>query len=65
MEMNAVIAVGLPVLGGVVWLIRLEGRVNSHEKSCEERQKRLDERHKNIEHHLASIDRKLDRLIGQ
>lgn len=27
----AVITVGVPILGGVIWLIRLEGRVNTHQ----------------------------------
>lgn len=49
----------------IVWLIRLEGRHNAHEAVCAERQKRMDERHENIEYKLDSIDDKLERLVGR
>lgn len=29
-SINVTLAIGLPLLGGLVWLIRLEGRVNTH-----------------------------------
>ena len=57
------VIVGVPVVAGIVWLIRLEGRLNTHEGQCAERQKRLDERHKTIQDHLTSMDGKLDRLL--
>ena len=63
-SVNTIVVVGVPLVGAVVWLIRLEGRVNTHEQKCDERQKRLDERHENIERQLLSIDRKLDRMLG-
>jgi hypothetical protein len=47
------------VAGGVtfvVWLIRLEGRVNTHERGCEVRQRE-------IENRLERIEDKLDRAI--
>lgn len=50
-------------LGGVIWLIRLEGRVNTHEAECSQRQKRADERHGEMTAKLTKIDEKLDRLI--
>lgn len=59
------VAVGLPALGGVIWLVRLEGRVNTHEAECAQRQKRADERHAETNAKLASIDAKLDRLMEQ
>lgn len=55
--------VGLPALGGVVWLVRLEGRVNTHEAECAQRQARMDERHAETNKKLDAIDAKLDRLV--
>lgn len=56
--------VAMPTLAGIVWLVRLEGRVNSHEASCLQRQKQLDERHAEANTKLAAIDQKLDRLLA-
>lgn len=50
-------------LGGIIWLVRLEGRVNAHEAACLERQKRLDERHGEISDRLGKIDDKLDQIV--
>lgn len=70
MNPELALAIGLPLIGGLVWLIRMEGRINAHEASCSERQKRLDERHREIDRRLTSIDEgqartndKLDRLL--
>ena len=60
---GVVVAVAVPTILGGVWLIRLEGRVQAHEQGCDERQKRLDERHGEMSKKLDHIDRKLDRLI--
>lgn len=54
---------GLAVIGGVVWLVRLEGRVNTHEAECAQRQQRMDERHVETNKKLDAIDAKLDRLV--
>lgn len=51
-----------PVVGAGVWLIRLEGRLNTHERGCEERQKLLDERHVEIQKKLDHLIEKVDRL---
>lgn len=32
MDPQLALAVGLPVIGGLVWLIRLEGRINLNER---------------------------------
>ena len=56
-------AMAVPVILAGVWLIRLEGRLNTHERGCEERQKRLDERHARIEKSLDELHTKFDRLI--
>ena len=57
------LAVGGPIIGAGVWLVRLEGRIDSHEQTCAERQKKLDERHMTMGKKLDHIDAKLDRLI--
>lgn len=57
MTVQEIIAVALPVIGGIIWLIRLEGRVNTHERGCDERQKRMDERH-------VEMGKKLDHIVG-
>jgi len=31
MDVNVALSVGLPAIGALVWLIRLEGRVNTNE----------------------------------
>ncbi len=62
---HAAAAVGVPLLAAGVWLLRLEGRLNTHEASCEQRQKNLDERHAVITKTLESIDGKLDYLMEQ
>lgn len=43
---------------------RIDGRINTHERGCTERQKNLDERHEAITDTLKSIDHKLDKLMG-
>lgn len=57
------VVIGMPLVGALIWFIRLEGRVNAHEASCEERQKKLDERYREANRRLDSIDGKLDRLL--
>lgn len=57
--------VALPAFLGLVWLIRLEGRQNSHERSCEQRQKNLDERHATISKTLERMDAKLDHILEE
>jgi hypothetical protein len=57
---------GVPLvvlIGAGVWLVRLEGRVNTHEAVCAERYRRLEERHSEALDALAQIDQKLDRVM--
>lgn len=54
--------VGLAV-AGIVWLIRLEGRHDAHEKECLQYRKLVDVRHDSLEKKLDHIDEKLDRVI--
>tara|TARA_R110002167_G_scaffold6079_1_gene27672 strand:- start:218 stop:421 length:204 start_codon:yes stop_codon:yes gene_type:complete len=53
------------VVGSVVWLIRLEGRVNTHEAICSERYKQLQDRHAETLDEMRSMDAKLDSIIQQ
>ena len=59
-EAAAVLAL---VVGSVVWLIRLEGRVNTHEAICSERYKQLQDRHAETLDEMRSMDTKLDSII--
>ena len=63
MDWETIAAVAIPIVVGIVWLIRLEGRVNTHERMCEERQKRMDERHEAMAHLLDAMSQKLDKLL--
>lgn len=60
-----VAAVAAPAVAVIVWLVRLEGRQNTHEKECEQRNKNADERHDAVTLHLSNMDSKLDRLVDR
>jgi len=69
---GAAISASVVVGGAVLYVIRseqakevarLDGRMNTHEAGCDQRQKKLDERYETQTKHLASIDDKLDRLL--
>ena len=47
-------------LGGAVWALRLEGRVDTQEKLNASREKQLDERHDDLKARLVRIEDKLD-----
>ena len=57
------VAVGLLVIGSIVWLIRLEGRVNTHEAICAERYRQLRQQHVEALDEMRLIETKLDGLI--
>ena len=64
--MTANILMSIPAVSAVaaiVWLIRLEGRVNTHEAVCAERYKQMEERHLSALSSLAAIDTKLDKMM--
>lgn len=50
MDFNTLVAVAVPTVGAIVWLVRLEGRINIG-----------DERHKDIIGRLVRIENKIDR----
>jgi hypothetical protein len=51
------------VIGSIVWLIRLEGRVNTHEAICAERYQQLRQQHVEGLDEMRLIETKLDSLI--
>jgi hypothetical protein len=60
-EPEVLLSVGIPVLGGVVWLVRQEGRINTHE----EKHKQHEERAREIKEDLSYIRTKLDDMAGR
>ena len=60
---SELVAVVSLVIGSVVWLIRLEGRVNTHEAICSERYQQLQDRHAETLDEMRSMDAKLDSII--
>ena len=60
---SELVAVVSLVIGSVVWLIRLEGRVNTHEAICSERYNQLQARHLETLDEMRSMDAKLDSII--
>lgn len=57
------VAIAVPVISAGAWLIRLEGRLNTHEGICGERYKALNERHAEVSKKLDHVDSKLDRIL--
>ena len=57
------VATGSLVVGSIVWLIRLEGRVNTHEAICAERYQQLRQQHVEGLDEMRLIETKLDSLI--
>lgn len=47
---------GSSLVGGVVWAIRQEGRINGHDLLFEEREKKQDERHQETIDRLQRIE---------
>ena len=62
---EALITLCLAAVGGVVWLVRLEGRVNGHDDTFVEREKQQTERHEDLKERLVRIETKLDRNGSQ
>lgn len=51
-------------LGIVVWGVRQEGRINTHDKLFAIQEKQSDERHTDLKDRLERIETKLDSLNG-
>jgi hypothetical protein len=54
----------LAVIGGVVWNVRLEGRVNGHDSLFIEREKQHNDRYEEIIRRLDRIEKKQDDANG-
>lgn len=57
-------ALGAAVIGGIVWSLRLEGRVNNHDTILAEREKQTTDFQSEIKDALSEIRQKLDYLVG-
>lgn len=60
-EPGLIASLSIAALGGVVWAVRIEGRVNGHQTLFEEREKQFEDRHGEIQARLIRIENKLDR----
>ncbi len=49
-------------VGGVVWAIRLEGRVNTHDAIFIEREKQTNQRKADQDRREADLDKRFDRV---
>jgi hypothetical protein len=58
---GAIVGAGAPFLAGLVWLIRLEGRINTETALREALRQRLDGFEARIYEVLERIEQKLDR----
>lgn len=59
-----IISIGVTVcfttLGGIIWAVRMEGRINGHDRLFEERKDQAEERQDDIKSRLVRIEQKLD-----
>lgn len=58
---GAVVGIATPVLGAIVWLLRLEGRINTESALRDSMRQRLDGFESRIYEVLERIEAKLDR----
>ena len=61
-DLGFLLSLGASAVGLVAWAVRVEGRVNGHDKLFEEREKALMERHVELQYRLGRIEGKLDQL---
>ena len=62
-ELGALLALGLAAIGAVVEVVRLEGRINSHDTLFGEREKLTDAHHTELTAWLVRIEAKLDESL--
>lgn len=62
LEPGFLFSLAVTLIGGVAWAVRVEGRVNGHDRLFEERDKALAERHTELQYRLTRIETKLDSL---
>lgn len=63
LSMAALVAAGSAAMSAIVWLVRLEGRMTTHEAICGERYRHLEERYAEGLDKMKSIDQKIDLLM--
>lgn len=63
-EYGVIVAVFGMAISGIVWGVRLEGRINGHDVVFTEREKQLEVRHQDLCRRLDRIEAKLDRRGG-
>ena len=61
-EIASLLAIGVTAITGIVYAVRLEGRVNVHDQLFVEREKTANERHEDLRTDLRRIEDKLDSL---
>ena len=57
------ITAGLAASGVLIWLVRLEGRVNSHDTTFVERGKMVDVLYQELTNRIVRIETKLDESL--
>lgn len=73
MEISSLISIAGIGIGGVIWAVRQEGRLNAHDdmfvanervidQRLEANRNTLDQRHQDLSQRLERIERKLDNL---
>lgn len=65
LEPGILISAILAGIGGVVWAVRIEGKVNAHTALFDEREKLAESRFESVERRLIRIEAKLDRNGGR
>lgn len=61
LEPGILISAILAGIGGVVWAVRIEGKVNAHTSLFDEREKLAESRHNQLKDRLIRIEEKIDR----
>lgn len=61
--LTAAVSLGLAGLGGVVWLVRLEGRINVLVSRLDANEKRVDGLESRIFERLDRMESKIDALV--
>ena len=65
LTIEVVIAVLLPTIGGLVWLIRLEGKISINSKRIDFLEKLDSEGHKHLQDRINLLVEKLDNISAQ
>ncbi len=55
----------LTCIGGIIWAVRLEGRVNTHDSIFIEREKQADSRDRDLQKRLDRVEVKIDTLLDR